>query len=404
MIKIALLGLGTVGTGVVDILEERKKEISQLLGKEIKVKKILVKDINKKRDVNVEEGTIIDNFQEIIDDEEISLIVEVTSEIEKCYEYIKESLKKAKDVVTANKAVVSRHFEELSSLAEENDVSFLYEASVGGGIPILKPLKEELVINEISELQGILNGTCNYILTRMFNEGLDYGEVLKAAQELGYAEMDPSADVEGLDTLRKLRILGTLALQGKILEDDIILEGIDKITSFDVRQIKLMKSTVKLIGEIAKLEDGYSAIVLPTIVKNKSYFASVNMAYNSVNFAGDNIGELKFYGSGAGKLPTGDAVVRDVLDIALGFDRKKNPLGDRDLKNNNAKISDRYYLRISDSKEEIVRKLESISEEVLSTKDNIAIITNKIELEKIMEIIKSLNVGNDEYFIARILD
>ncbi len=404
MVNIGLLGLGVVGTGVFEILEERKEKITLLVGKEVNIKKILVKDINKKRDVLLKANTIVSDFEEILNDDEISIVVEVTSDIETSYKYIKQSLNKGKSVVTANKALVSKYFEELSSLAADKGVSFLYEASVGGGIPILKPLKEEVILNEISDVKGILNGTCNYILTRMFNEGLDYKEVLANAQELGYAEMNPAADVEGDDTLRKLRILATLALQGKVGEEDIILEGINKITSFDVRQIKLMDSTVKLIGEVEELADGYSAVVLPTIVKNDSYFASVNMAYNSVTFKGHNVDELKFDGAGAGKLPTGDAVVRDVLDVALGCNRRNNPLGNKNLKNNNSQIKDKYYLRISESKENILKALEGISEKVLSTKENIAILTTEIELKKIMDILLSLGIEKDEYFIARILD
>lgn len=403
MINIGLLGLGTVGTGVIEILEKRHSEIESLVGKEIKIKKILVKNKNKKRDID--EGYIIaTHFEEILKDDDISIVIEVTGDLEQSYEYIKLALNEGKHVVTANKAVVSKHFEELSGLADEKRVSFLYESSVGGGIPILKPLKEEVILNRITDVQGILNGTCNYILTRMFNEGLDYGEVLMKAQELGYAEADPTADVEGHDTLRKLRILGTLALQGKIEEEEIMFEGISKITAFDVRQIKLMKSTVKLIGEVRELEDGYIAVVLPTIIKGDSYFANVNMAYNSVSFSGDSVGELKFYGSGAGKLPTGDAVLRDVLDIALGNNIIKSPLGSRELKNNNLEFKEQYYLRVSKSGEEIFKAMEGISKEVLSTKDNIAIITKEIEMNKVLHLLSSMDIKDEEYFIARILD
>lgn len=403
MINIGLLGLGTVGTGIMEILEKRRIEIESLVGEEVKIKKILVKNKNKKR--NIDEGYIIvPYFEDILKDDDISIIIEVTGDLDRSYEYIKLALNEGKHVVTANKAVVSKHFEELSALADEKGVSFLYEASVGGGIPILKPLREEVILNRITDVQGILNGTCNYILTRMFNEGLDYGEVLMKAQELGYAEADPTADVEGHDTLRKLRILGTLALQGKIEEEDIMFEGISKITSFDVRQIKLMKSTVKLIGEVRELEDGYIAVVLPTIIKGDSYFANVNMAYNSISLSGDSIGELKFYGSGAGKLPTGDAVLRDVLDIALGANVIKNPLGSRELNNNNLEFKEQYYLRVSKSGEEIFKAMESISKEVLSTKDNVAIITKEIEMNKVLQLLSSMDIKDEEYFIARILD
>ena len=404
MINIGLLGCGVVGSGVLEILNDRKDEVYKLLKKEIRVKKILVKNIDKVRDTSINKESLITDFKDILDDDDISIVVEVTGDIDQSYEYIKLALNKGKSVVTANKALVSKYFEELSALAEKNKLSFLYEASVGGGIPIIKALKEEVILNKVSEIQGILNGTCNYILTNMFNEGLDYSEVLSKAQELGYAEMDPRADVEGHDTLRKLRILGTLGLQGKVLENDIILEGIDKITSFDVRQIKLMNATVKLIGEVTEAEDGYKAFVLPTIVKEGTYFASVNMAYNSVTFKGDNIGELKFYGSGAGKLPTGDAVVRDIIDIALDKDRVYNPLGNKQLKNRNDKLRGQYYLRISESQEKTLKSLENISKEMLSTKENIAIVTEEIELKEIMDIMSSLNIGRDEYFIARILD
>lgn len=404
MIKIGLLGLGTVGTGFVEILKNREKEIFNLLETEISIKKILVKNIDKKRHVDLDKDILTLNFEDILYDDEISIVVEVTGDLDQAYEYIKLALKKGKSVVTANKAIVSKYFEELSTLAAEKGVSFSYEASVGGGIPIIKPLKEELILNKISQVQGILNGTCNYILSNMFKENLNYDQVLKKAQELGYAEIDPRADVEGHDSLRKLRILGTLALQGKIEEKDIVLEGIERINRFDIEQIKLMKSTIKLIGEVRETEDGFSAVVMPTIVKEKSYFASVNMAYNSVSIKGDNIGELKFYGLGAGKLPTGDAVLRDVLDIGLGFSRKENPLGERILKNNNSKIQASYYLRIAKSKEDIYKAVETIAKKTLSIEENIAIITEKIEFKKIMDILSSLGIGKDDYFIGRILD
>ena len=179
MINIGLLGLGTVGSGVVEILKNRKDELKNITGQEIKVKKVLVKNINKERQVKLEKEALTDDFEQVLSDEEISIVVEVTGDLELSYKYITESLKSGKHVVTANKAVVSKYFEELSSLAAEKNLAFIYEASVGGGIPVLKPLREQLSLNEISEVQGILNGTCNYILTRMVNEGKGYDEILK---------------------------------------------------------------------------------------------------------------------------------------------------------------------------------------------------------------------------------
>lgn len=402
MVGIGLLGLGTVGTGVVEILEKRQEELEALTGKHIKIKKILVKNINKKRKINIEENIVTSDFEDILKDKDISIIVELTGDLEQSYKYIKAALNSGRDVVTANKAVVSKYFEELSSLAAEKNLGFLYEASVGGGIPIIKPLQEALILNRINRVQGILNGTCNYILTKMLYEGLDYEEALKTAQELGYAEADPTADVVGHDTLRKLRILGTLALQGEIHEEDILLEGISKITAFDIEQIKKLKSTVKLIGEVKELDEGFTAVVQPTIIKEDSYFANVNMAFNSVVFSGDNVGELKFYGSGAGKLPTANAVLSDIVDIIMGSYIKRNPLGERNLKNLNARINGEYYLRISTSTKETLKNIESISKEVLSTKDNIALRTKEIEYIDIINLLSSLGIHKEEYFLARI--
>lgn len=403
MINIGLLGLGTVGTGIVEILNNRKDELKRIIGQEINIKKILVKNLNKEREVKLDEGILTNDFNEILNDKEISIIIEVTGDLGRSYEYITEALNSGKNVVTANKAVVSKYFEELSALASEKNLAFLYEASVGGGIPVIKPLKEQLAFNEISEVQGILNGTCNYILTRMIDEGKDYDEVLKIAQELGYAEADPTADVEGHDTLRKLRILATLSLQGRVTEEDIILNGISSITSFDINHIKNMDSTVKLIGEARAYEDGFTAVVQPVIVKNNNYFANVNMAFNSVAFKGNNVGELKFYGAGAGKLVTANAVLSDVLDVLLASYRKGNPLSQNKLKNNNDKIKGSYYLRISASNEDIASALRDISSKVLSEGSTTAIITEEIEISKINKLISSFEIDKKDYFLARIL-
>lgn len=404
MINIALLGLGTVGTGVAEILGKRHVELEALTGQDINLKKILVQDVNKKRNINLIDGVIVSDFNEILNDDEIDIIIEATGSLELSYKYIIEGLKAGKHIVTANKAVVSKYFEEFSSLAAKNNLAFLYEASVGGGIPIIKPLKEQLFLNELSEVQGILNGTCNYILTRMVNEGKNYDEVLKLAQKLGYAEADPTADVEGHDTLRKLRILGSLALEGQILEEDILLGGISTITSFDIELIKMINSTVKLIAEAKLFEDGFTAVVQPTIVSNSNYFANVDMAYNSVAFKGDNIGELKYYGSGAGSLPTANAILSDVLDIILDTYRKGNPLGDKQLSNLNSKIRGEYYIRISDTNDKIIHVLRGIAKRVLTIGSITAIITNEMKLADINELLSSLEVKKKRYFLARILN
>ncbi|HZK01024.1 MAG TPA: homoserine dehydrogenase, partial [Tissierellaceae bacterium] len=269
--KIGLLGLGTVGSGVVEIINVRKETIKKSTGIDLHIKTALVNDLTKERDVDLSDTTLTQNFEDILNDNEIEIIIEVTGDVEASYRYITEGLKAGKHIVTANKAVVSEYFEEFSQLAEEKDLAFLYEASVGGGIPVLKPLREQIELNEIDQVQGIINGTCNYILTRMFNEDKDYSEVLKIAQDLGYAEADPTADVEGYDTMRKLRILATLGLQAKIREEDILLFGISSIGAIDIENIKKMDSTVKLIAEAKKYASGYTAIVEPTIVKKSNY-------------------------------------------------------------------------------------------------------------------------------------
>ncbi len=402
--NIGLLGLGTVGTGIVEILQERSKSIKEKTGSHIKVKKALVKNINKERDIDLAGISLVSDFNDILNDKSIDIIVEVTGDVESSYRYIKDGLNAGKHIVTANKALVSEYFEDLSALAAQNDLAFLYEASVGGGIPVLKPLRDQIELNEIDQVQGILNGTCNYILTRMFNDNKDYGEVLKVAQDLGYAEADPSADVEGHDTMRKLRILATLGLQCKVTEDDILLDGISSIKAIDIDNIKKMNSTVKLIAEAIRLDHGYTAIVQPTIVSNSNYFANVNMAYNSVAFKGDNVGDLKFYGSGAGKLPTANAVLNDVMDIVLNTYRKGNPLGEVSLENLNSDVKGKYYLRVSDANKSLATRLMELANEVVSEGKDMAIITHEIKLEDVNSFISDLGLDKDGYFLAKIME
>lgn len=399
MINIGLLGLGTVGSGVLEILNSNKEKIKKLTGEDINISKILVKNLNKKRDIALNTNILTNNYKDIIDNKEIDIIIEVTTDLEEGYNYIKQALENKKHVVTASKAVVSKYYEELVELANKNQVAFLYEASVAGGIPVIKPLKEQKYLNEINKVQGILNGTCNYILTRMIDEKKDYLEVLKDAQDLGYAELDPTADVKGHDTLRKLRILSTLCLDIKILEEDIYLEGIEKIKKIDIDCIKSMNKTVKLIAEAKKIDKGYIATVMPTLVKKDNYFANVNYAYNSVSMDGNNVGCLKFFGQGAGKLPTANAVLSDLIDIITSTFRKDVFLDNKEYKNKNRDYLSSYYLRISDVSSKEVEKINKIKKEVLSEKSDIIIITKEIKIEEIEKIVK-----NKDYFIAKILD
>ncbi|NLX61083.1 MAG: homoserine dehydrogenase [Tissierellia bacterium] len=400
MVNIGLLGFGTVGIGVFQILESREEELKNICGCHIKIKKILVKDLNKNRPIKVDASIITDNFDEILEDEDISIIIEATGALEEGYTYISKALKAGKHVVTANKAVVSKHFEELTELADKMDLYFLYEASVGGGIPIIKNLKELLVLNEIVEIKGILNGTCNYILTKM-EEGLNYSEALKIAQEKGFAELDPTDDVEGLDARRKLRILGSLALKAKILEKDIFLRGLRGIGPIDIEYVDKMDGAIRLIGEIKVSQNGYTAIVEPIIVSKNSPFYNVHNEKNAVLLRGDQVGDLIFYGSGAGRFPTAHAVLCDVIDIVRGVETIERSLAIRELENINKTIKGRYYLRLSKSSQDIYTILESIAWEVLHKEENIIIMTKDMFLNDILKLIKVLEVKEEDYFLAR---
>ncbi|MCR3956338.1 MAG: homoserine dehydrogenase [Gudongella sp.] len=387
MINIGLLGFGTVGQGVYRILQDKGEDLKALLGLEIEVKSILVRDLYKERVTEVPLSKLTLNPDDIVSDDSIDIIVEVTGDVDLSYRIISKAFERGKHVVTANKAVVSAYFEELSHLAEENRVSFLYEASVAGGIPVLKPLKDQIRLNRISRIQGILNGTCNYILTRMTDEGLAYDEVLKEAQKLGYAEADPSSDVEGIDTMRKLRIISTIALGASITEDDIICDGIDKVSDLDIELLMDRGMKVKLIAEARKVEKGYQAIVQPKALPVASYFAGVNGAYNGISMDGNYSGTLGFQGPGAGMYPTANAIITDVIDCILETQKKDSPLRGRKLENRNEDIAATYYLRISGYD----RSMDNIKEhlqEVLHDEDGeFAFISKEVKLYQLLHML-----------------
>ena len=387
MINIGLLGFGTVGQGVYRILQEKGEDLKALLGSEIEVKSILVRDLYKERDTEVPLSKLTLNPEDIVSDDSIDIIIEVTGDVDLSYRIISKAFERGKHVVTANKAVVSAYFEELSHLAEEHGVFFLYEASVAGGIPVLKPLKDQIRLNGISRIQGILNGTCNYILSRMTDEGLAYDEVLKEAQRLGYAEADPSSDVEGIDTMRKLRIMSTIALGASITEDDIICDGIDGISDLDIELLMDRGMKVKLIAEAREVEKGYQAIVQPKALPVGSYFAGVNGAYNGISMDGNYSGTLGFQGPGAGMYPTANAIMTDVIDCMLGTQKKDSPLRGRKLENRNEDIAATYYLRISGYD----RSMDNIKEhlqEVLHDEDGeFAFISKEVKLYQLLHML-----------------
>ena len=323
MAKIAILGLGTVGGGVAEVLRRNGASISDKLGEPLELSKILVRHF---RD-NPYRSLMTDDFSQIEEDPEIQVVVETIGGMEAAYEYTRRALEAGKHVVTANKELVAEKGHELLELARRNHVSYLFEASVGGGIPILRPLVQCMAANEIEEVYGILNGTTNYILTRMNRSGASFAEALKEAQEKGYAEADPTADVEGLDTCRKICILADLSFGRQILPAQVLTEGISALDLTDVRLAEANGWRVKLLGRCLRLPQGQRvAYVAPHLVREDSPIASVEDVFNAIVVRGNATGEVMFYGKGAGDLPTASAVVADIID-ALRHEKAPSPIG-----------------------------------------------------------------------------
>lgn len=374
-VNVGLLGFGTVGQGVAKIIGEKSDSLGRYLDAELVIKKVLVKDTSKSREVKLDKSVYTLDYLDVVNDPEIDIVIELTGCIEEAYNMIVASLNAGKHVVTANKAVISQYFEEFTALAKEKGLSFLYEASVGGGIPIIKPLYDVIKLNDVKRVRGIMNGTCNYILTNMTQDGADYFDVLKEAQKLGYAEADPSSDVDGYDTMRKLRILSTVAFKQPIMEDEIVMNGISKLNALDINLLAGLDRVIKLIGDAWVEEDVVKAVVQPVAVHSGSYFSSVNQAYNSITVQGDMVGELKFYGSGAGMLPTANAVLTDCMDIVLQNQKPETygvGLG-RGVDSNS--ISGEFYVRYDAQKVD----LEDLKERELNENPKV-IITKKVNL------------------------
>lgn len=314
MIKAGLLGLGTVGTGVYKLAKRQKEEIEKKTGVSLQIEGILVHNIEKKRE-GVDPSLLTDNYRDLTGNEEISVIIEVMGGIEPAKTIILEAMRAGKSVVTANKDLVAVHGAQLYETAAENGVDFLFEAAVAGGIPIIRPLKQCLAGNEISDAVGIVNGTTNYILTRMFEDNMEFQEALDQATELGYAEADPTADIQGLDAGRKIAILASTAFHSRVVFDDVYTEGITKITARDIRYAKEFDSVIKLLG-IARQRDGQIEVaVYPMLISKDHPLATVRDSFNAVFVHGDAVDDVMFYGRGAGEFPTASAVMGDVIDV-----------------------------------------------------------------------------------------
>ncbi|MCI5874778.1 MAG: homoserine dehydrogenase [Clostridiales bacterium] len=359
MIKVAVMGYGTVGSGVVEVLDINRNSIAKRAGDEIVVKYVL--DLRDFPGEPIQEK-IVHDYQTIENDPEVQIVVETMGGVEPAYTFVKAMLNAGKHVTTSNKALVAAKGAELIALAKEKNVNFMFEASVGGGIPIIRPLNSSLTADEIEEITGIVNGTTNYMMTKMSEEGSEFDDVLKDAQAKGYAEKDPTADIEGYDACRKIAILTSLVCGQQVDFEDIHTEGITKISATDIKYAKAMGRAIKLLASSKKVDEGYVAMVAPFLLPQTHPLYSVNGVFNAIFVHGNVLGDAMFYGSGAGKLPTASAVVSDVVDmakhldvnIALEWSSKKLELVDyKNLKN-------RYFVRTTADKAAVEKAFGSV--------------------------------------------
>ncbi len=318
MAEIAILGLGTVGSGVLQVLNTNTLSIDKRAAQPVRVKRIF--DMREFEEPAIKR-VLTHDFNDILNDSDITVVVETMGGVEPSYSYVKKCLLKKKNVVTSNKELVAKHGAELLAIARENNLNFLFEASVGGGIPIIRPLNQSLTADEIEEIMGILNGTTNFILTKMTNEDRDFEDVLLEAQNLGYAEKDPTADVCGFDACRKIAILLSLAISSQVDFSDIHTEGIKNITKQDIAYAKKLNGVIKLVAKAKVSEHKVYARVTPVIISNEHPLAMVNDVFNAIFVKGNVIDEVMFYGKGAGKLPTASAVVADVIECVRNLGR-----------------------------------------------------------------------------------
>ncbi|CCY59244.1 homoserine dehydrogenase [Clostridium sp. CAG:632] len=311
MVNIAVLGYGTVGSGVVEVIQTNQEIVNKRAGQEVNIKYVL--------DLREFEGDpiqkiLVHDYDTILNDKDVKVVVEVMGGVEPAHTFVKQALENGKSVCTSNKEMVAKYGAELIQIAEDNNVNFLYEASVGGGIPIIRPLTSSLTCDDITEVSGILNGTTNYILTKMRDEGAAFADVLREAQEKGYAERNPEADIEGYDACRKIAILTSLVCGQQVDYEDVHTEGITKITEKDFLYAKALKGSIKLLGTYQRMDGKAYVMVAPMIVSEKHPLYHVDGVFNAIFVHGNMLDDAMFYGRGAGKLPTASAVVSDVVD------------------------------------------------------------------------------------------
>ena len=388
--KIAIMGFGTVGTGVEEILYKKRESLLKN-NFDIKIEKVLIRNKNKKRSPLDGDLAFTDDFDEILNSD-VDTVIDVTSSLEETYERIVKLMEAGKNIVTANKAVVSKYFEELNELAREKNIYFSYEAAVAGAIPVIHPIMEEAFFSDMNKIQGILNGTSNYILSKMEVEGSSYDEVLKEAQELGYAEADPTADVGGFDAMRKIRILSSLIYNSKINEDEIFTFGIENVKKSDFDFAKERGYSIRVLAKSELANDKINISVIPTFVRD-NFFAKTFGGTNGVKVWGENFTSYELKGPGAGKLETADAVMRDLLRI----------LAKREIKTfydagNSYKVENNLENKFYVSTSEVSPELKDLIEEEKIIDDEHLIITKKVSLDDLRAALGNL----DKVFLAEI--
>ncbi|MFH1098037.1 MAG: homoserine dehydrogenase [Candidatus Desantisbacteria bacterium] len=348
-INIGLIGFGTIGAGVVKILQKSAGLIEKRTGVRLCLKRIADLDITSSRGVDIEPGLLTTKVEEIIGADDIDVVIELIGGYEPARTIVLSAMRNGKSVVTANKALLSKYWDEIFQTAAECQVAFYAEASVGGGIPLISSITQGLVANEIQEIYGIINGTCNYILTKMSEEGLEFSEALKQAQANGYAEANPAFDIDGIDTAHKLSILSSISFGGHIPLDDISIQGITQITKQDIAYAKEFGFVIKLLGIAKRLSvNEIEASVHPTMIPLDHLLASVNDVFNAVYLIGDLVGPMMFYGKGAGQLPTASAIVGDLVMLAHQRKGLSPAMEENEIKVRKAdSISSKYYLKFT---------------------------------------------------------
>ena len=424
-INIGLIGFGTIGAGVVEIFNKNQDILSKKCGKPVNLKKVADLDITTDRGVKIDQSLLTTDVNDVLENDDIDIVIELIGGYEPAKTFILKAMENGKHVVSANKALIAKHWEELLKTADENNVRFSFEASVGGGIPVLRPLNECLAANRFEAIYGIMNGTANYILTKMSEEGLAFEDVLKEAQEKGYAEADPTFDIEGHDTAQKLIVLTKLGFGEYVPQEKFYVEGITKVASEDIEfASNELDYVIKLLGIAKQTKEGLEIRVHPTFLPKKHLLASVNDVFNAIYLVGDFVGPVMLYGQGAGRMATASAVVGDCLDIVFTKDKQINygPV-DSEVKSikNMDEIISKYYISLrAIDKPGVLKNItealnkEGISVESITQKTSlenkavpIKIVTHETKektIQKAIELIKSLEDVANEINLIRILE